>query len=522
MNKLISLIGLCVLIMLYACEQTELIPVSQLESSGTIHSRAIETYKLYGGQDIEAGTVTVETTETDLIVTYETTDGWELGTTHLYVGSAEGLPISNEGNPKIGQFPYAQELGEDELTNVVVYTIPLSDIETTEVEDTTLSGICTYLKGNCETTSWEAFFPINPDDVFCATIDEGGTNDESITWASGDGLFWSEVDCGVQSLGKTYPGIIEEVMKSQGVNALGGSYTVEVVDTDGDSRNDAVRVQYVGCYLGELFITSNCYDHPDGYITECNGAQRTVVAPDGRRIGLNVGDTENVTNTAPWVFQFAPEAMETVETRAARQNEAGEWIDTETGEVIPDVAIDCSNPLSNIQSCFVIAPHAELFKTVMGTDTTTTQGETGWAEWTTEFEGNRWGGYNEFCFSDNSLLSGTNRPVDNGTRQSDDDSDDDTSESDDDTDESDDDSDDDTSESDDDSDDDSDDSDDDSDDDTDESDDDSDDDTDESDDDSDDDTDESDDDSDDDTDESDDDSDDDTDESDDDSDDDGN
>ena|GEM_PF-3323233 len=95
------MIGLGALVLLYACEQTELIPVSQLETSHqSIDSRALESYTLYGGQHIEAGTVTVETTETDLIVTYQTTDGWELGTTHLYVGTEEGLPTNNKGNPK--------------------------------------------------------------------------------------------------------------------------------------------------------------------------------------------------------------------------------------------------------------------------------------------------------------------------------------------------------------------------------------------------------------------------------------
>ena len=158
-------------------------------------------------------------------------------------------------------------------------------------------------------------------------------------------------------------------------------------------------MQYVGCYLGELFITSNCYDHPDGYVSECDVAgQRTVVAPDGTRRGLKVSDKTNVTNTAPWVFQFAPAVIETVETRAAYQNDAGEWIDTKTGEIVPDVAIDCDIPLSGAKNCLTIAPHAELFKIVMDTDTTTTQEETGWAEWTTEFEGNRWGGYSQFCF----------------------------------------------------------------------------------------------------------------------------
>lgn len=407
MKRLLSLATLCTVVLLYACQQTELIPTNELSntSSQLLESRAAETFALYGGQDIEAGTVTLETTDTDLIVTYQTTDGWQLGTTHLYVGSEEGLPTTGSGNPKIGHFPYAQEveLNDEgypvESLDMVVYTIPLSEIETTTVEDTSVTEICTYLRGNCETTSWEAFFPLNPDDVFCTTLADGGTNDESITWASGDSETWYEVDCGIRDLGISYTDILEEVMKSQGVNALGGSYNIQTVDTDGDRREDAIRVSYIGCYLGELFISSNCYDHPDGYVSECSGAgERVVVGPDGSRITLQVNDTENVTNVAPWIFQFAPEATETVEERVAVQNEAGEWLDTETGEVVPEQAVTCNDAQSASETCFIFAPHAELFKITATSDTTTVQEETGWGEWTTEFDGSRWGGYNEFCF----------------------------------------------------------------------------------------------------------------------------
>ena len=397
---------MCIRDRFYACQQTELIPTNELNTSNQLlQSRASETFTLYGGQDIEAGTVTLETNDTDLIVTYQTTDGWQLGTTHLYVGSEEGLPTGNNGNPKIGQFPYAQEveLNDEgypiEPTDVVAYTIPLSEIETTLVEDTTTTEICTYLKGDCETTSWEAFFPLSPDDVFCLTTPDGGTNDESITWVSGDNTTWDEVDCGIQDLGLSYTDILENVMKSQGVNALGGSYNIETVDTNGDTQEDAVRVSYIGCYLGELFISSNCYDHPEGYVPECSGTgERLVVAPNGTRTVLQVDDTENVTNVAPWIFQFAPEVVETVEERVAIQNEAGEWVDAETGEVVPEQAITCNDAQGATKTCFTVAPHAELFRITATSDTTTVEEETGWGEWTTKFEGNRWGGYNEFCF----------------------------------------------------------------------------------------------------------------------------
>ena len=83
---------------------------------------------LYGGKTIDVGTVTVGIDdETDYIyVKYETTDGWYIAETHVFVGTdGSEIPVNKPGNPKIGHFPYSTSHDYGDGTNVVTYpTIP--------------------------------------------------------------------------------------------------------------------------------------------------------------------------------------------------------------------------------------------------------------------------------------------------------------------------------------------------------------------------------------------------------------
>ncbi len=86
----------------------------------------IATQTLWAGQNIDAGTVTVKVESENLVVTYETKDGWEMTETHLAVSETfDGIPQTKKGNSIPGQFPYKHE----NLGGVTVdsYTIPLSD-----------------------------------------------------------------------------------------------------------------------------------------------------------------------------------------------------------------------------------------------------------------------------------------------------------------------------------------------------------------------------------------------------------
>jgi hypothetical protein len=83
-----------------------------------------ETYTLWAGQTINAGTLTVSNDQTNLYVTY-TTSG-VFSTLHLWVGTDMALlPKNSQGTPIPGQFPYVYDASG--LTTYT-YTIPLSGI----------------------------------------------------------------------------------------------------------------------------------------------------------------------------------------------------------------------------------------------------------------------------------------------------------------------------------------------------------------------------------------------------------
>lgn len=84
------------------------------------------SYNFYGGQTILVGNVMVTNDSTNLYVTYNTTGGWELEETHLYVGPLSGLPTNNANTPIPGQFPYSETHASG--TTSYTYTIPLSSL----------------------------------------------------------------------------------------------------------------------------------------------------------------------------------------------------------------------------------------------------------------------------------------------------------------------------------------------------------------------------------------------------------
>lgn len=86
----------------------------------TSFATVITTRTLLAGKTIPVGTLTVEVIGTNLVVTFETTGGWTLTETHLYVGGT----IPSKSAP--GKFPYKHEgLGDVTIDS---YTIPLSEV----------------------------------------------------------------------------------------------------------------------------------------------------------------------------------------------------------------------------------------------------------------------------------------------------------------------------------------------------------------------------------------------------------
>jgi hypothetical protein len=80
---------------------------------------------LIAGQHHDAGIVSYQITNGELVVIYTATGGWEIGATHLYVGDCNAIPTNRRGNPKVGHFPYKST--EAPGTTEVVWTIPISE-----------------------------------------------------------------------------------------------------------------------------------------------------------------------------------------------------------------------------------------------------------------------------------------------------------------------------------------------------------------------------------------------------------
>ncbi|HEY5689756.1 MAG TPA: hypothetical protein VIS27_15740 [Yeosuana sp.] len=87
-----------------------------------------EVVRLMAGQHYEAGIITVDNDGQNLIITYAVNGDWTIYATHLSIidCTAESFPMTNAGNPKIGQFEYSDTFA-DGVTEVV-YMIPLDEV----------------------------------------------------------------------------------------------------------------------------------------------------------------------------------------------------------------------------------------------------------------------------------------------------------------------------------------------------------------------------------------------------------
>lgn len=152
------------------------------------------TTTLIAGQNISAGTVTVSNDEETTFVTFTTTNGWMIESTHLYVGSYEEIPTNNAGNPKVGLFPTQETF--DPMTNTVTYEYPLESVHHcfivaahaevlkiangVIVDSQTAWGDGTRFieKGN-----WAAYFEYCPG--ICRIVIDGACYEKSVGWTDG-------------------------------------------------------------------------------------------------------------------------------------------------------------------------------------------------------------------------------------------------------------------------------------------------------------------------------------------------
>jgi hypothetical protein len=89
--------------------------------------------ELTAGQHIDIGSIVISNDADNLYVTFEATDGWLLGTTHLHVGDELGdVPTSGGGHPIPGQFDHIHTLDvEDGAAGVTsdTFVIPFSTLD---------------------------------------------------------------------------------------------------------------------------------------------------------------------------------------------------------------------------------------------------------------------------------------------------------------------------------------------------------------------------------------------------------
>ena len=98
------------------------------------------------GQDTTAGTVTVQNDGANIYVDYDTTSsGWEMATTHVYVGTDPPEKMSP------GKFPYKHDPVSDPYEDS--YIIPFSDFDP-DLEPCTEVYIATHAEGTDGETGW--------------------------------------------------------------------------------------------------------------------------------------------------------------------------------------------------------------------------------------------------------------------------------------------------------------------------------------------------------------------------------
>ena len=125
--RLALVVFAALLVGIAGCSQQDVVaPMNTLSALGIygVNGMASEyCTTLFAGQDIDAGTVCVEIVDTGdtetLYITYNTTGGWELVETHLWLGTVLlDMPQTRKGNPKIGNFPYKS----GDITGQTTYT----------------------------------------------------------------------------------------------------------------------------------------------------------------------------------------------------------------------------------------------------------------------------------------------------------------------------------------------------------------------------------------------------------------
>lgn len=178
MKRTVFFTTLAFLAMFSACKKDnqEVLPDSNARTNdGIVFSHGDSSChevvsEFYAGQHIPAGTITVSNDESNVYVTFNTENGWEMGTTHLYVGFEDGLPVGKSGNPKIGNFPF--QTNHSPMQTTYTYIVPMDEF---------VLGDCIVIAAHAEV------FLVGPDgEVVDSQTAWGGTQPirEGGSWAT--------------------------------------------------------------------------------------------------------------------------------------------------------------------------------------------------------------------------------------------------------------------------------------------------------------------------------------------------
>lgn len=112
--KLLIPAALLLLLSLSGCKKEQVYPVKSRDAVSSYQKTAQNlqpcgtplVVDLLAGQTMDAGNVTIYNTDDSLYVYVETSGNWLIASTKIYAGTLAGMPQTNSGNPKVGQFPY--------------------------------------------------------------------------------------------------------------------------------------------------------------------------------------------------------------------------------------------------------------------------------------------------------------------------------------------------------------------------------------------------------------------------------
>jgi hypothetical protein len=284
-NKLQYLFIIAIAILFVSCQKEYLTaPESkQAKDAAILFDKVSSTYisntssfPLFAGQTIPAGSVDLVVNGSDLSVTYNLSNGFSLLEAHLFVGESLSLmPQTNNGNPKIGNFPYKSgSISGSSFT----FTIPLSSLGS-ELCDKTLyaAAHASVVRQNADgsiqnetawagTTkivqkgSWATYFPFS----FACSIDEEEPKSCETAFALGQSTF---IDLGLTDSrwGWMYtvsePGVYETpIYAGAGQNDISKGTLVGTLVIDYDGSNLVVRYNLLsGFTMNEthLFASSS-------------------------------------------------------------------------------------------------------------------------------------------------------------------------------------------------------------------------------------------------------------------------